>query len=592
MALKLPHSVFCHIGRTGGHWVRRVLEEQGLSRGEVAGFHDWPSRYWNADPALAETFTFCFIRHPLSWLRSYWMHHMQFGWEDFDEYARRLRSWSFAEFLERSIQEYPEGPVSRMFAPFVSECSFVGRQEDLRLDLVDALGKAGETFNALLIDDRPVGIPIEQDIRRHAKAPVALLNRVMDVERDLCSRWGYRNIPEGIVGEAKPFCGPFFDLSRTQGQWRGRPTPKSVIQCSDRTIVTPYLASDDGGSVIVTWGELTYFGRYSALKRTVLDTLQLAGRDILCVYPKDLVIPLYLLGRDARSVTVVSDDICAKEYADSCSQNGLNLVTTFSGALKQQPRGADIVISLAELAVRRHPFYYLRMLERQLKAGGMLVLDASIVENGIEMPALFCPRPENALECEYAVSYFNSRGLEDTLKSLAFAEVNFVVKQTYNVPGDRPPYLLELRKNAADELGMNVAFARCVVIARKASEAQAETSGTRNVLLEAPWRFWDREIESGSADSALSDSGDPEASSGAVLARLEEIERLKSQVRYWQNAHEDRSADLARSREQAEILLRELTDRTKELVEVRELLVDRTRRLEQVLAGQDGNGGN
>jgi hypothetical protein len=115
------------------------------------------------------------------------------------------------------------------------------------------------------------------------------------------------------------------------------------------------------------------------------------------------------------------------------------------------------------------------------------------------------------------------------------------------------------------------------------------------------WSFWKSEID---AEAGAGRPKHPEAPPlGFVLARLEEIERLKAKVAYWQSACGDRDRDLIRAREDgeriiqrlnhqadaAQSLARELIHRTNELIEVRELLVDRTRRLEQALA-DDGNG--
>jgi hypothetical protein len=590
MALKLSQSVFCHIGRTAGHWVRRTLGEQGLSRGDVAGFHDWPSRCWQAEPSLTGTFTFCFIRHPLSWLRSYWMHQMQFGWEDFDEYSRWLRSWNFEEFLERSIQTYPEGPVSAVFAPFVAECSFVGRQESPRESLIAALSKAGERFDPTRISDLHAGIPIDKEILSYAKAPLPILSRVMEVERDLCARWGYAGIPENVVGKPGPFRQPFFDLSWIQDRGPADASLKPVIVGNGHRPVTPCIAPPNGGRTELCWGELSYFGRYSALKHRILDTLEVAGRDVLCVDPKDLIIPLHLLGKGARSVTVVSESFCSlgPECGDTVSRYGLKLLSRLSEARGTYPEGADIVVSLAELACKRHPFHYFHVLEKQLKAGGILVLDGSIVEICQELPLLFCPEPEKAPECECAASYFNAKGIEDALRSCGFSKVQLLYKHIYQVVGSQSEYLTELSKNAgAPDAGV---FARCIFAAQKAIAPATENLEKTKISTAELWGLWKSEIDE---DAGASNPKHPEAPLGSVLARLEEIERLKVQVGYWRAACEDRDRDLIRARQDSEriakelhqqaeaneALVRELLHRTSDLIQVRELLVDRTHRL-------------
>lgn len=570
MALKLPRSFFCHVGRTAGHRVRQTLDELGLSRGEVAGFHDWPSRCWNIEPSLIGTFTFCFVRHPLSWLRSYWMHQMQFGWEDFDEYSRLLRSWHFEEFLERSIQTYPDGPVSAVFAPFVTECSFVGRQETLRESLVEALTKAGEHFDPARISELPAGIPIEDEIRACAKASLPILSRVMSAERELCTRWGYTGIPESLIGEARPFSGPFFDISSAQELRPVEPSLGRVIVGNGHRPVTPYIVPTTNGQTEQYWGEPAYFGRYSALKRRILDCLNVAGRDVLCVDPKDLIIPLHLVGKGARSVTVVSDSICSlgTEYGDRVSHYGLKLLSTVSEACDRYPEGADIVVSLAELVTKRHPFHYLHALEKQLKTGGTLILDASVVEICQHLPLMFCPDPQKAPESECAISYFNQRGLEDALHSCGFSGIELRYKHVYNVGGSRSSYLSELSKNASSA---NAAFARCIFMARKAAMPPIETSEATEVPMAELRRFWKSEI-----DVRPGLSKQPEAPLSSVLAWLEEIERLKTQVLYWQAACSDRERDVIRAREDSLRITQELNRQVAANETLRRELIHRT----------------
>lgn len=78
MTLKMPNSVFIHIPRTGGLWLKdRVLPALGIEHQILTGDYDSHlaknqlPKEWRGDPI------FTFIRHPLSWVRSRWSHMMQ-----------------------------------------------------------------------------------------------------------------------------------------------------------------------------------------------------------------------------------------------------------------------------------------------------------------------------------------------------------------------------------------------------------------------------------------------------------------------------------------------------------------------------------
>ena len=64
MALVLPTAIFFHVGRTAGHWVRKVVSEMEIPTYEVGAFHDWPSNI-DLGALQDEHLYFCFVRHPL-----------------------------------------------------------------------------------------------------------------------------------------------------------------------------------------------------------------------------------------------------------------------------------------------------------------------------------------------------------------------------------------------------------------------------------------------------------------------------------------------------------------------------------------------
>ncbi len=248
MALMLRSgAVFLHVPKTGGSWVTRVLEEQGLV---VRRFEHIHAGAWQVarflQPARAlrndmrahvaasmpiswrrrlrralrlrgrggsvvaapspedvprppgKPFAFCFVRHPLNWYESYWKYQVKTGWieygtpgDPFDWHPwavlRGIRSDDFNTFVHELVEREP-GYVSRMYGWYVDGfVDFVGRQERLAEDLVEALRLAGEAFDDEAIRRAPrvnvSSAPLQWD--------PALRREVLRLEYAAIRRFGY-----------------------------------------------------------------------------------------------------------------------------------------------------------------------------------------------------------------------------------------------------------------------------------------------------------------------------------------------------------------------------------------------------------------
>ena len=189
MALLLKSGgVFLHIPKTGGNWVTTALKEAGLVYRDF-GYHkhlDWyrssecpsfqpfwrrflPSSLW-CD--MRSVFTFCFVRHPLSWYESWWryMSQTKVNWKHFvdnknhlywhpNAYLNGLGDCNFSNFV-RNVQAKRPGYVSEMFSWYVHpSIGMVGKQENLRQDLVRALHMQNLNFDEQFFMDYPkVGV--------------------------------------------------------------------------------------------------------------------------------------------------------------------------------------------------------------------------------------------------------------------------------------------------------------------------------------------------------------------------------------------------------------------------------------------------
>ena len=169
MALVLPNSVFIHVPKTGGSWVRAAVKAAGI-RAEESGPFDVHDHYGVFDlPAflVADRFTFGFVRHPVDWIKSRWAWAMLSGFAEKLEYEPAANGhWmaacfsdSFEQFVRNYLRLHPGiatasmlrmlGWHQRGFAwePSRYVVRFIGRYERLAEDLRDALDRAGESYN-------------------------------------------------------------------------------------------------------------------------------------------------------------------------------------------------------------------------------------------------------------------------------------------------------------------------------------------------------------------------------------------------------------------------------------------------------------
>ncbi|HEV3272610.1 MAG TPA: sulfotransferase family 2 domain-containing protein [Candidatus Methylacidiphilales bacterium] len=198
-------SVFLHIPKTGGTWIKHVLRELDLIDAPLGHQHsDWDRSFWHdklhddfkvarylfrravrsrrAQPRIRpDCFKFCFIREPLRWYESYWrfMENLDWNWKSWgderDPYKwhpcsmiNGLGSPDFNTFIHNVNKKRP-GFVTEMYGWYVRPgIGFVGKQESLRHDLIRvfSLMKLDVDLNTILSvarrNESPARIPMPE----------------------------------------------------------------------------------------------------------------------------------------------------------------------------------------------------------------------------------------------------------------------------------------------------------------------------------------------------------------------------------------------------------------------------------------------
>lgn len=168
MAVVTEKAIFFHIAKTGGSWVRKALDASGISYVEMpckkCGLH---AEYLEACcghanpkqliyPQDGKTrFLFTFVRHPLAMYQSYWAYKMREAWTPKNHFDAQVQSDNFHDFVRAALDKYPQW-LTKWFLEYTGPedspyVHFIGRQENLREDLIQALRLAGEKVNEQVI---------------------------------------------------------------------------------------------------------------------------------------------------------------------------------------------------------------------------------------------------------------------------------------------------------------------------------------------------------------------------------------------------------------------------------------------------------
>ena len=206
MAVRLPNSIYIHLMKTGGWSVRGALSRMKLNLGEIGRDHD-PACLLPLNDG-ARPFIFVFIRHPLSWYRSYWAFRMQAdwkvhprqpitGWQTFGSVLdHECRAENFAVWMQNVLAYVPEGFLSRIYRTYTEGVDFVGKVESFNQDLCRALTLAGEKFSPKIIKTLPRRNVTNAKFTAAAALPRALAKKVMAAESYVVERWGYNSMPK------------------------------------------------------------------------------------------------------------------------------------------------------------------------------------------------------------------------------------------------------------------------------------------------------------------------------------------------------------------------------------------------------------
>lgn len=173
MAVLMPKSIFIHIPKTGGSWVRAAVRAAGIPCREVGppGVSQIQKLHCTVKGLpkhlRRNRLIFFCIRHPVDWLKSRW----SYGIERGKLKPKKKRTWleraldpDLNKFIENALRINAAAPSHAMLHPvgwkkidgvwqdtLKKKDRILGRTESLRADLIQFLSRAGETFDTAVL---------------------------------------------------------------------------------------------------------------------------------------------------------------------------------------------------------------------------------------------------------------------------------------------------------------------------------------------------------------------------------------------------------------------------------------------------------
>lgn len=198
MALATDKSIFLHVPKAGGMWIRHVFKVCRIPYAELGEQHShFPEIARHQPPEFFKNkFIFSFVRHPLTWYQSRWAFRVKHGWKPQHPLDFNCASNDFRIFVDNVLKYRPSGWFTWECQSFIDQCprpiDFVGRVENIVDDTIHALTMAGEKFSTNAVRNCPRVNDSDMDGKPSkfwATYDEKLARRVMAVESEVINRY-------------------------------------------------------------------------------------------------------------------------------------------------------------------------------------------------------------------------------------------------------------------------------------------------------------------------------------------------------------------------------------------------------------------
>jgi hypothetical protein len=195
MAIRIDGAICLHIPKTGGTFVRNYFRDSKmiLTNEELE-----LSAHINAGEIRriighTEDLIFCFVRHPLTWYRSYWESKQQIT-DRRGGYIDGIVDLPWIEFLNTILRDRP-GYLTEFYEGYTNICRFIGKQENLREDLNTVLRFLRIPYNKDFLFKRPS----DNVVPSNKKYTKDLAFSFMEAEKVIVKKYDYNYLPMEVI---------------------------------------------------------------------------------------------------------------------------------------------------------------------------------------------------------------------------------------------------------------------------------------------------------------------------------------------------------------------------------------------------------
>jgi len=181
-----------------------------------------------------------------------------------------------------------------------------------------------------------------------------------------------------------------------------------------------------------------------------LKSMDLKGKRVLDIGCRDGIFCFAAESMGAAEVIGVDNDLSkpATEFLIPFFNSKIKMQQMNLYDLKADSFGLfDVVIFPGVLYHLRYPFWALKKIREVMKLGGHLLIETAIWEAEHNNSMLFCPIGEDSPYEGSSCSFFNEKGLVDTLKSMGFetVSIDYLRSPVKNLRSRIAPFLAQIR---------------------------------------------------------------------------------------------------------------------------------------------------
>lgn len=188
LVLTRSKSVFLHIPKTGGTWVRYVLRKALVPWTDYGYQH---ATYEESSEVFPLMDRFCIVRNPLAWYQSFWAAREIEGWHGDWLIEHGCIDPDFNRFVYKVCLRRP-GFLTDLYEQYTTPETYILRTETLATDLADFLSTHNEQYLPEALNEQPLNRSATLDtFSDRVRYEQSTLDNILRSEEKLFGKYEY-----------------------------------------------------------------------------------------------------------------------------------------------------------------------------------------------------------------------------------------------------------------------------------------------------------------------------------------------------------------------------------------------------------------